>query len=296
MRLARALPPLPRWPRACAGDASAGARVAFVRFVRTPKGMLTGILILFVAVAGRVEGASLVAPGVAGAVGAAALLDLSIVAGRRRRLRFPSGAVVTGLLVAMVLSPYAAWYVPCAAAAIAILTKHLLRTRSANVFNPAAVGLVVVYYAFSVGHSWWGSMPAIVPSAAMPLLLFAAIVVARRVNKAPLVLAFLATHFGLFTGTALLGDPSLVADVFVPPDLNAALFFSGFMLTDPPTSPTRMAEQVAGGVVVAGASFLVFMLSGAAHYLLSGVLAGNVLEAVLRIRRGRRVLGCAPTP
>lgn len=261
---------------------------AFTRFARTPKGILTLILATLAAVAGRVEGMSLVLPGVVSAVGTAIVLDAVQFRRRRGRWAFPQGAMLTGLLIALILNPFSPWHVFAAASAIAVLSKHAVRTRAANVFNPAAVGLFAVYYLFDAGHSWWGSLPGIMPAAAMPLLIASDVVVVRRIRKQPLVLAFLACHFICFTAVSLVGDAALVADVFVPPDLNAALFFAGFMITDPPTSPTRLPDQVACGAIVAVASFLVFVYTGLAHYLLSGVLVGNVFEAALRVRRARR--------
>lgn len=254
------------------------------RFVRTPKGLTTVALVVLASVAGRVEGIARVAPGLGIAVTTAMVLDAVLLRIRRRRWVFPSGALLTGLLIGMVISPVDGPHVFAMASATAIVAKHLVRTRSVHVFNPAALGLVVVYYMFDSAQNWWGAMPAIVPSAALALILAVGAVIAMRVNKVPLVLAFFGAHVVLFTAAAMLGDPDAVAEVFVPPDLLAALFCAFFMLTDPPTSPTRLAPQIVCGVLVASASFGVFHLLGAAHYLLSGVLAGNAFEAWRRRR------------
>jgi Na+-translocating ferredoxin:NAD+ oxidoreductase RnfD subunit len=100
----------------------------------------------------------------------------------------------------------------------------------------------------------------------------------------PLVMAFLGTYFLLFTITAYVGQAQLVAEIFRAPDLHAVLFFAFFILTDPPTSPVPYPGQLVCGAVVAAASFAVFQWAGAVHYLLTGVLVGNVYEAW---RRGR---------
>jgi Na+-translocating ferredoxin:NAD+ oxidoreductase RnfD subunit len=254
------------------------------RFVRTPKGLVTLFLLLLAGVAARVEGPALVAPGLAAAVGAALVVDVPLSRWRCRRWMAPTGAVLTALIVAMVLSPHEAPPVFAATAAIAVASKHLVRTRAANVFNPAALGLVVSYYLFDPGQSWWGALPAIEPVAATSLLVATGAIVAHRVNRLPVVLAFLACYFVLFTGATFTGDPASAADVFVPPDLYALLFFSGFMITDPPTSPPRYRWQAACGVASAVTSFAVFTWVGAAHYLLSGALAGNLLDAWRRRR------------
>lgn len=253
------------------------------RSLATPKGLALACLSLLAVVAGRVEGPGLVLPGLGAAVGLAVILDAPLVRWRAGRWVAPTGALITGLLVAMVLSPREAPHVFAAAVAIAIAAKHLFRTRHGNVFNPAALGLVVVYYLFDPGQSWWGALPAIERLAATPLLLGAGALMAHRVRRVPLVLTFLFAFLASCTTVAFMGDPAAVADIFVPPDLYAVLFFSGFMLTDPPTTPARRGWQVACGAMAGFVSVAVFLWVGAAHYLLSGLLAGNLLDAARRL-------------
>ncbi len=252
------------------------------RYLRTPKGLLVAVLLTLTAVSARVEGVRFVAPGVLAAVGSAVLLDSLVVRWRRGRWSMPDGALLTGLLVGGILSSFEPWWVPAVAAFVGIATKHLVRVGRANVFNPAALGLVVVFHLFDTAQNWWGAMPAIVPSAAWPLLLASGALVAHRVNKLPLLLAFTATFFGTCAAATVLVDPADLAEVFVAPDLLAIVYFACFMLTDPPTSPVRVRPQVAGGALVALVSAMVFVRVAAADYLLVGVLAGNVVEAARR--------------
>lgn len=252
------------------------------RYVRTPKGLLVVVLLTLTAVSARVEGVRFVAPGVIAAVGAAVMLDLLVARWRRGRWGSPDGAVLTGLLIGGVLSSFEPWYVAAAAAFVGIAAKHLVRVGRANVFNPAALGLVVVFHLFDTAQNWWGAMPAIVPAAAWPLLLASGALVAHRVNKLPLLLSFTAAFFSLCAAAAFLLDPADLAEVFVAPDLLAIVYFACFMLTDPPTSPSRVLPQVVGGALVALVSVVVFVRLASADYLLVGVLAGNVFEALRR--------------
>ena len=217
---------------------------------------------------------------------AAALIDALILRARRHAWEFPSGALLTGLIVAMVLSAEEPWYVPACTSAVAIVSKYTFRTRAANVFNPAALAIVVTFYVFDTGQSWWGALPEATPSA-LVVLFATGIFIADRVNKIPLVLVFLGSYYLLFTVTAFLGDPRRVAEIFRTPDLQAVLYFAFFILTDPPTSPVKYPDQVVCGVIVAAASYAVFEWIGAAHYLLAGVLVGNVWEAWRRWRAHR---------
>jgi enediyne biosynthesis protein E5 len=257
--------------------------LAIRRFFSTPKGLLIIILTILTIIATPHEGVRLVAPGLVGAIVAAGLIDALILRMKRDSWQFPDGAVLTGLFVAMVLSPHQPWYIPTCTAVIAIISKYVARTRSANVFNPAALALVVSFYVFDTGQNWWGALPEL-PIAALVVLFVTGVFIADRVNKMPLVLCFLGVYYLLFTLTAFFGDPQRVAEIFRAPDLHAVLFFAFFILTDPPTSPVKYRHQIICALIVAVSSFLFFEIVGAVYYLLAGVLVGNVWEAWRRWR------------
>ncbi len=252
--------------------------------LRTPKGTLIVLLAALVAIAATHEGFAVVAPGLLSAVTAAAAVDAVILRWRRRRWTIPDGAILTALLVAMVLSAQGPWYYAPVTAVVGVLSKYAVRSRAANVFNPAALAVVLTFYAFDTGQSWWGALPEVHPGAQLVLLAFG-VFITDRVNKMPLVLSFLAAYFGLFTATAFAGEPRHVAEIFRAPDAPAALFFACFILTDPPTSPVKYRDQVVCGVLVAVVSYAVFTWVGAVYFLLAGVLAGNVWEAWRRLAR-----------
>ena len=211
------------------------------------------------------------------------LVDAPILRVRNGAWEFPSGALLTGLIVAMVLSPHEPWHIAVITAAIGVASKYVLRTRSANVFNPAALGLVITFYMFNTGQSWWGALPDAAPGLIV-VLLATGLFITNRVNKMPLVLAFLGVYYLCFTVAAYVGEEARVAEIFRSPDLQAELYFAFFILTDPPTSPVKYRPQIVCGVLVAFVSFAVFEWIGAAYYLLAGVLVGNVWEAWRRVR------------
>jgi Na+-translocating ferredoxin:NAD+ oxidoreductase RnfD subunit len=257
---------------------------AIRRFFIMPKGLLILILAILAAMAAPREGLRTVAPGLLSAVIAAGLVDAVILRMRRVGWDFPSGAVLTAMIVAMVLRAQEPWYVPMATSVVAVLSKYVFRSRAANVFNPAALAIVVSFYVFHTGQSWWGALPEVNPVAQL-VLIVAGVFIADRVNRMPLVLAFLGTYFLLFTATAFASDPQWVSEVFRAPDLQAALFFAFIILTDPPTSPVKYPDQLVCGVMVAVVSYAVFEWVGAVYYLLAGVLVGNVWEAWRRANR-----------
>jgi Na+-translocating ferredoxin:NAD+ oxidoreductase RnfD subunit len=166
-----------------------------------------------------------------------------------------------------------------------VLSKYVLRTRQANVLNPAAFALVLMFYLMPHGQSWWGALPEVTPLWLRAVLLAGGLYLTNRVNKLPLVLSFLGVYFLLFTSTAFLGSAHQVAEIFRSPDIDAALYFTLVILTDPPTSPAKYKGQWVFGVIVAATSYAVFMIFGVAYFLLAGVLMGNIWETWRRVCR-----------
>jgi enediyne biosynthesis protein E5 len=253
------------------------------------------VLVALTVLAAPFEGVKLLWLGLLSSLAAASLIDMVILRLKRNAWEFPSGAILTALLVAMVLSPRVPWYETACAAAIAILSKYAFRTKSANVFNPAALALVVVFYLFQTAQNWWGALPGITPFA-LVVLFGAGVFITDRVNKMPLVLVFLGVYYLLFSLTAFFSNPAQMAEIFRPPDLQAVLFFAFFMLTDPPTSPVKYTDQIVCGVLVAAASFAFFELLGAACFLLAGLLIGNVWEARRRYSSARGLANSLASP
>jgi Na+-translocating ferredoxin:NAD+ oxidoreductase RnfD subunit len=253
-------------------------------FFKTPKGLVTIVLAILIAMTAHGQGVRAVIIGLASATMAAGLIDALILRVRKKAWEFPSGAVLTAMIVAMVLRAQEPWYVTTITSVFAILSKYIFRTRSANVFNPAALAMIASFYVFHTGQSWWGALTDVPPLAKLVLIVAGAIVV-DRVNKMPLVLTFLGAYFLLFSVTAFVSNPLPVAEIFRTPDAEAALYFAFIILTDPPTSPAKYPDQIVCGIIVAVVSYAFFEWVGVVYYLLAGVLAGNVWEAWRRVHR-----------
>lgn len=261
------------------------------RFFRTPKGLLIIVLCVLALPAAFGEGMEHAGPLLGASAAAAMLVDAPILRWREGEWVFPDGALLTGLFVAMILSPREPWRDGAIISAIAVSSKYLLRVQRANVFNPAAFALVATFYLFESGQSWWGALPNL-PGAAILLVVALGTFITQRVNKSAAVLAFLGVYYALATAAAFAGDPRRMATLFRAPNLHAALFFAFFMVTDPPTSPPKARDQVVFGAITAVVAFLVLQTVGAAYFLLAGLLAANVWEAGrrqrLRMARGGR--------
>lgn len=257
------------------------------RWLRSPKGIFTLLLALCTAVAADGIGWRIVLPGLVAASGTAMLLDAPLLRWRQGRWVVPDGAMLTGWLVALILSPHEAWWIAGVTAALAIAAKHALHAGRAKVLNPAAAGLVLSFYVLHSGQSWWGALPERSLWWLLVLLAVGAFLT-QRLHKSVAVLTFLGVWFSAATLASYVGDPVVVVELFRAPDLHAAIFFAAFMLTDPPTSPPKPADQVAFGALCAVVAFAAFALIGAAYFLLAGVLVANVWEGW---RKHRRRLG-----
>lgn len=254
------------------------------RTFKSPKGNLVFVLGLLTVLAAMSAGPSLVLPDLMLAVGAASLVDIVIQRIERGTWAFPLAGVLSGMIVALILSPYDSWIIAPATAVLAITTKHLFRAGLSNIFNPAALALVAAALLFDAGHSWWGALPDWSWAGAAVVLL-AGWHTASRINKLPLVLVFLGAFYALFTLASFLGDSTSVSSVFRAPDLQAALFFALFMLDDPPTCPVKYRDQVVFGAIVAIAAFVGYEYFGWLYYMLAGLLVGNAWWAAQRTWR-----------
>jgi Na+-translocating ferredoxin:NAD+ oxidoreductase RnfD subunit len=254
------------------------------RLLKTPKGLLLALLTVTTLVALANQPLDDAAPAVLTAMAVAALLDMGIIWVLRAEWEFPSGALLTGLIIGVILRPQEPTSVVVAVSVIAIVSKHVLRTRWSNIFNPAALALVASSFLFSTGQSWWGSMPNFGPLGII-VLCAVGLFIADRINKLPLVVVFLGAYFALFTAASFLGKPVNVAEVFRTPDLQATLFFAFFMVDDPPTCPARYEDQIPFSLITAVASFVIFIVVGAVYFLPAGLLVANAWES------GRRQFG-----
>lgn len=272
------------------------------RFARSPKGQLSGYLLLLIAIAIPGEPVGRLALVAVAAVSGASLVDVIASRGLRGRWIPPSSAVLTALLCVLVIAPEAAWYVPLTAAAIGVASKHLARIRwnrrTVHVFNPAVAGLLATLVLFPAGESWWGAL-AERPSYAIVALLAIGGALDTRIQKAPQVIAYLATYYGLFTmlalatmGGGVVGLGTRLADVYRMPFVNVTAFVAFFMLTDPPTSPVRQEEQVAFGAIAGAAAFGAYLAMHKLAYPLVGLLIAN---AGLAWRRRVRPASASPS-
>lgn len=186
---------------------------------------------------------------------AAALLDLGFQSLRFERLRFPDGALATGLFLALILTPTVPLVAAGAVTLAAIGGKHVLRVRGRPILNPAASGVVLGAFAFGLAPAWW---VGIGPLGEMAMVAAGIAVVLRSPKnwRIPatffLVFAPLSILLRFTYGTSL--APSVIVLGVLDP---STLFFGLFMVSEPRTAPANVHLHLVYATLVGwGAAFL----------------------------------------
>ncbi|MDN3956420.1 RnfABCDGE type electron transport complex subunit D [Sporolactobacillus laevolacticus] len=251
---------------------------SFQKFIKSPKGIVFIILAILSYVGTFYPTGLSGIKNIVLAMVTGVLLDYVVAYVLNRPLRFSDGALITGLIIGGVLSPAVPWYFVMFTTIVALLSKHILKDKRKPLFNPAAVGLFISATLFSTGESWWSGL-SMTPVWMTVILLAGGFIIVNRINKLPLVFSFLGTYMMFFLILGILNVAG-AGDALRAPYIDAALFMSFFMLTDPPTSPAKYREQVIFG-------FLAALISGAAYlylsklsFLLVGLFAANSLKAI----------------
>ncbi|MBI2579633.1 MAG: RnfABCDGE type electron transport complex subunit D [Candidatus Aenigmarchaeota archaeon] len=159
----------------------------------------------------------------------AVVLDAVIYKIRQKRLEFPWLGLITGLIIAALLAPQNIVFA-LGIPAIAIVLKHVIKFRGRNVFNPAALGLLIATLTGAFA-SWWAVSALVIPFGII------AVYKTRRYYNAA---AFLVVYYILSAarGSALLLD-------------YAALFFALIMIIEPVTTPSARKGQAMFGAATA---------------------------------------------
>lgn len=275
-------------------QASGGVRQATVRqsppqpnalqkYLKTPKGYVLVLLLILMVI-----DAALYAPdrhgilnvGVAMATAVGADFLVAVLRGQKKRM-LSDGGLVTGAIVGLVLAPSVSIPITIVTTAVAVASKHALKSGRKPWLNPAAVGLLFSSVVLHTGQSWWGDLADLHPIEIV-FVVVAGYLITSRINKFPQVFSFLGTYFAILAVTGFLhwGHAAFTpGDALRWPLINSALFMAFFMLTDPPTSPGKYKDQVWFGVITGVVGTMIYLLFGGLNYWLIALLVGNAWKA-----------------
>jgi len=192
-------------------------------------------------------------------------------------------AAITGLLLLFVLPPTSeplglVWI--ALAAVIASASKYLLAVRGRHIFNPAALGALVVTATGLTFSGWWVNNIYL-----LPVVAIGALAILYRTRRVAMGLVFVLAVVGFSVARTLLTgsptDPIGLALIGT-----ATVFFAGFMLSEPLTLPPRRWQQLLLALVVAALFSIPFNI---AEVLYSSpqlaLVVGNLLAFLVGQRR-----------
>lgn len=175
---------------------------------------------------------------------------------------FLSGAIVTGIIIAMLNSPKNSWLETIFIIFLAIASKHFIKIQNRHIFNPAAFGLFFGSFIFRTPLSWWA-----VSSVFLPLLFFPGYVSIFRSRKLNIILSFFVVY-NLLT-------------FFIIKRINffdpVIIFFTLVMLPEPMTSPNRPMRQILFGTTTAVIIITLSYLTNMPDLLTGSLLISNFL-------------------
>ena len=186
---------------------------------------------------------------------AAVTLDLLINYYKLKTWEFPYSALISGLFIGGLLAQDLKFYIYIIAAAIAILSKHIIKVHGKHIFNPANLGILIVFIVFNAPNTWWISSPLYF------VILFGLFILWRQ-RRFDLALSFIAAYYILH---AFIPEPSMFGGMQMMRNMPMAMhnfyqsftsqstifFFAMFMLIEPKTHPVARKQRIFYGILAA---------------------------------------------
>lgn len=184
---------------------------------------------------------------------------------------FPKSAIISGLFIGILLNVGIVWYAPAIASMLAMLVKNFIRFDKKNIFNPAAIGVLLILFLFPNSSAWWGGEQLI------PILILG-IWMLYRIKRIQMVAIFLASYALIFSVYySSIFNISSIQNIFLNPTL---LFFSFFMLTEHKTNPLTSKGRMIYAPISAALSFASLIFLPQYNFIL-GLVASNLVSVLL---------------
>ncbi len=145
--------------------------------------------------------------------------------------------LITALILSLLITPrFPMSFVPILiASTCAMSSKYLLTIKQHHIFNPAAIGMVALFFLSSTPATWWVGAPILLPFVAIGGYL-----VVRKVNRELMVLQFLISLL-LIVGAIAWFTTGSMTSMFSAMKVHllsgSLLFFAAIMFVEPSTSP-----------------------------------------------------------
>lgn len=198
-------------------------------------------------------------------------LDGLVIWKKTGKVKFPSGAFISGLIIAALIEPELEntfiYFIP---PAVAIITKHLIRISNRNVFNPAAIGLLATLPFYPAGLvTWWACTPGYL---VVPLGLF----IVYKMRGWNLVVSFFLVSTPLYIIFGEINDIGLIDSLGL---IN--LFFALFMLTEHKAAPMTNNARIAYGCLIGFLAFLFYIFLPGIENSITALVIGNACAPIM---------------
>ena len=234
-------------------------------------------------------------------LGTAAAIELALTAPRTRVVAWPASALLSGNGVALILRvpgtehgdwwSLRGWYVFAATAALAVLSKHVMRWDGRPLFNPSNIALVVAFLVLGSGIAdpqdlWWGPM-SLGLAVTYALILVGGVAITRRLHLLRVSLTFWVVFASLMAVLAAAGHAMSARWNLGPVDgwqywttlalSPEVLIFLFFMITDPRTGARGRTAGVLYAALVGAASSVLIAFQTTEYATKVALLSGLVL-------------------
>ncbi len=174
-----------------------------------------------------------------------------------RRLKVPKSGMISGFIVAGILSFYEPFYMVIIFSAVAVLSKYCIRYRQHHFLNPAGFALLIATL-FHLPLSWMMESNAY-------LIILVGFYLAYRLKKAFHIVSFLAVFLTLMSLSRMNGFSII------------SWFFLFIMLIEPKTSGTGILRGIMFGAIAGVATYFSYrFLLLQYDYLMVGLLIANL--------------------
>jgi ferredoxin-NADP reductase/Na+-translocating ferredoxin:NAD+ oxidoreductase RnfD subunit len=157
-------------------------------------------------------------------------------------------SIISLLILFLIVAPptnvtEVAWIVLTTFAVIA--SKYIFAYKNRHVFNPVAIGIVIVGLLQFTGITWWSSSRYFAP-----LLIVVGIFVVRKIRRGVMVATYLAVAILMISLYAALSGAEVLESIWEHIVSWPLVFLGVFMLTEPLTTPpTKKLQMIYGGLV-----------------------------------------------
>jgi Na+-translocating ferredoxin:NAD+ oxidoreductase RnfD subunit len=197
-----------------------------------------------------------------------AVLEVGIALRKQHVLMWPASALLTGNGVAFILRvpgtqhgdwwSMNGWWIYAGTAAVALLSKYLIKWHGEHIFNPSNIGLVLCFLILGRSRAtpldfWWGPM-SVWLALALGVILAGGFTILGRLKLLRVALGFWAT-FAVGIGVLALTGHTMLAHWHLGPITGfhfwlvlitspEVLVFLFFMITDPKTAPRSPTHRL----------------------------------------------------